>query len=287
MKPQKYGPFPYTPINRRPKLQWPNGARVAVWVIPNIESFALDEKIIGDRKIPEVQHFAQRDYGARIGVFRIMDVLAKRNIRGSVTLNSEVCDVYPEIMEDAMGLKWEFLGHNQSNTRRLHEIPPETEKQVIHDALKRITETTGVRPRGWLGSGMSETWDTLDYLSEEGIEYVSDWVNDDQPYYMDINGHRMVNLPYSAEINDLPQFRAGRSNEEFEAMGKAAFDRLYMEGEESGRVMAIAIHPFVIGVSHRIWVLESILDHIGSHKQVWFATGSEIVDAWKKSGSTF
>ena len=287
MEPRKYGPFPYTPINRRPKLKWPNGARVAVWVIPNVESFALDEKIIGDRKIPEVQNFAQRDYGARIGVFRIMEALSKRNIRGSVTLNSEVCDVYPEIIEDAMALDWEFLGHNQSNTRRLHDIPPETEEQVIHDALARISDFTGVRPRGWLGSGLSETWNTLDYLAEEGIEYVCDWVNDDQPYFMDVGGKKLINLPYSSEINDLPQFRVGRSNEEFDAMAKAAFDRLYLEGAESGRVMAIAIPPFVIGVSHRIWVLESILDHIAGHDDVWFATGSEIVDAWKKSDATF
>lgn len=287
MEPRPYGPFPYTPINRRPKLRWPNGARVAVWVIPNIESFALDEKILGDRPMPEVQAFSQRDYGARIGVFRIMDALSKRNIRASVTLNSEVCDVYPEIMEDAMALDWEFLGHNQSNTRRLCDIPADQEQQVVHDTLARITETTGVRPRGWLGSGLAETWNTLDYLADEGIDYVCDWVNDDQPYYMDIGGRQMVSLPYSSEINDLPQFRAGRSNEEFDSMAKSAFDRLYEEGEDSARVMAIAIHPFVIGVSHRIWVLESMLDHMMGHDDVWFATGSEIVDAWKQSGATF
>lgn len=104
---------------------------------------------------------------------------------------------------------------------------------------------------------------------------------------MEVNGKQLISLPYTAEINDLPQFRAGRSNEEFEAMGKAAFDRLYIEGKTSGRVMAIAIHPFVIGVSHRIWVLESILDHIAGHEKVWFATGSEIINAWRNSGATF
>lgn len=287
MKPQREGPFSYIPVNRRPLLKWPNEARVAVWVIPNIESFALDEKIIGDRKIPEVQAFSQRDYGARIGIYRIMDIMSQRKIRGSITLNSEVCDVYPEIIQDAMALQWEFLGHNQSNTRRLHDIPPHTEAKVIHDALDRITNFTGVRPRGWLGSGLSETWNTLDYLANEGIEYVCDWVNDDQPYYMDVDGYKMINLPYTAEINDLPQFRLGRSNEEFDAMAKAAFDRLYLEGDRSARVMAIAIHPFVIGVSHRIWVLESILDYISGHDKVWFATGSEIIDAWRESGATF
>ena len=104
---------------------------------------------------------------------------------------------------------------------------------------------------------------------------------------MDVDGYKMINLPYTAEINDLPQFRLGRSNEEFDAMAKAAFDRLYLEGDRSARVMAIAIHPFVIGVSHRIWVLESILDYISGHDKVWFATGSEIIDAWRESGATF
>jgi len=289
MEPRPYGPFPFTPINRRPKLTWPNGARVAVWIIPNIEFFPLDEPVPGGRGpwVPEVYSWASRDYGARIGVFRIMDILSSRGIRASVTLNSEVCDTYPEIMEDAMSLNWEFLGHNQSNSRPFHATPPEGDKQLIHDSLSKITKTTGIRPRGWLGSGLQETWNTLDYLVEEGIEYVCDWVNDDQPYFMEVNNKKLVNLPYSAEINDLPQFRAGRSNEEFETMIRRQFDTLYREGADSGRVMAICLHPFVIGVSHRIWVLESALDYISGHEDVWFATGAEIVDAWCDSGATF
>ena len=217
---------------------------------------------------------------ARIGLRAVSNA-------SSVTLNSEVCDAYPEIMEDAMALDWEFLGHNQSNSRPFHETPPEGDKQLIHDALARITETTGTRPRGWLGSGIQETWDTLDYLADEGIDYVCDWINDDQPYFMEAGGRKLVNLPYSSEINDLPQFRAGRSNEEFESMIRRQFDTLYKEGADSGRVMAICLHPFVIGVSHRIWVLESALDYIKGHDDVWFATGSEIVDSWLNAGATF
>lgn len=288
MEPQRYGPFPYTPINRRPTLKWPNGARVAVWVIPNIEFFPLDEKVPGSRgHVPEVYSWAQRDYGARVGVFRIMDALSSRDIRASVTLNSEVCDVYPQIMEDAMALDWEFLGHNQSNSRPFHETPPEGDEKLVRDVLERIAQTTGRRPRGWLGSGLQETWHTLDYLAAEGIDYVCDWVNDDQPYFMEAGGKKLVSLPYSTEINDLPQFRVGRSSDEFELMMRRQFDRLYKEGAESGRVMAICLHPFVIGVSHRIWALESALDYIRGHDDVWFATGEEIVDAWLESGATF
>lgn len=287
MEPSRTGPFPYTPINRRPTLKWPNGARVAVWIIPNIEAFALNEQIVNIGSPPEVSPWAMRDYGARIGIFRIMKVLSERNIRASVTLNSEVCDAYPEIVEDAMALDWEFLGHNQSNTRRLIDIPPETEEQVIHDALARITEATGKRPRGWLGSGLAETWNTLDYLATEGIDYVCDWVNDDQPYLMDVGGRQIVSLPYTTEINDLPQFRAGRSNEEFELMIRHQFDTLWTEGADQARVMAIALHPFIIGVPHRIGILESALDYIMGHDDVWFATGGEIVDSWRDSGATF
>ena len=289
MKPSRYGPFPYKPINRRPKLKWPNGANVAVWVIPNIEFFPLDEPVPGSRYsyTPEVSSWATRDYGARIGIFRIMDVLSNRKIRASVTLNSEVCDVYPEIMEDAVKLGWEFLGHNQSNSRPFHSTPPEKDKLLGHDALNRIKKTTGRKPRGWLGSGLQETWDTLDYLADEGLDYVCDWINDDQPYFIETKNKKLVSLPYSTEINDLPQFRMGRSNEEFELMIRRQFDTLYREGEESARVMAICLHPFVIGVSHRIWVLESALDYIQNHEKVWFATGEEIVDAWLKSGATF
>ena len=289
MKPSRYGPFPYTPINRRPKLSWQNGARIAVWIAPNLEFFPLNEPVPGSRysHTPEVSSWAQRDYGARIGVFRIMDVLSQRNIRATCTLNSEVCDAYPEMMDDAVALGWNFMGHNESNSRPFHSTPSKNDHQMIKKVLSRIEQFTGNRPRGWLSSGLQETWDTLDYLAEENIDYVCDWTNDDQPYFMKIGDKQLVSLPYSTEINDLPQFRAGRSNEEFERMIRTQFDTLYEEGEDSARVMAICLHPFVIGVSHRIGVLKAALDYIQGHNDVWFATAEEIVDAWLKSDATF
>ena len=138
-----------------------------------------------------------------------------------------------------------------------------------------------------MGSGLQETWNTLDYLAEEGLDYCCDWTNDDQPYFMDAGGRKIVSLPYSTEINDLPQFRAGRSNDEFDQMIRSQFDTLYEEGAESARVMAICLHPFVIGVSHRIGVLKSALDYIQGHDDVWFATAEEITDAWLASDATF
>ncbi len=289
MEPQRYGPFPYTPINRRPKISWPNGARVALWVVPNIEVFPLDEPIPGGTGMaPDVINWAPRDYGARVGIFRIMEVLSRHGVRGTVALNSEVCDAYPAIVEDAVGLGWEFMGHNQSNSRYLHLMTPEDERRVVMDTFDRIEAATGARPRGWLSSGLQQSWHTLDYLVEAGASYVADWINDDQPYLMDVGGKRLASIPYSAEINDLPQFlRLGRTADEFETMMRRQFDTLYREGAESGRVMAICLHPFVIGVPHRIGALDSALAYITGHDDVWLATGAEIIDHYLESGATF
>ena len=294
MQPSDYGPFPYTPINRRPKLKWPNGARVALWVIPNIEFFSLQrplaghpwEKASGDA--PTVRAWGQRDYGNRIGIFRIMEVLTKYGIRATATVNSDICDHHPQIMEDACKLGWEFMGHNKTNSERLTGMPLEQERLVIHDALEKIRQLTGKKPRGWLGSALAETWNTLDILADEGCLYVSDWVNDDQPYLMDVKGKQLVYLPYSYEINDSPQlYYRDRSIDEFGQMIKRQFDVLYREGEESARVMAICLHPFVTGVPHRIGGLDSALNYICSHAGVWRATGEEIVRAYLESGNTF
>jgi peptidoglycan/xylan/chitin deacetylase (PgdA/CDA1 family) len=285
MKPQRTGPFPYSPIIHRPRLVWPNHARVALWVIPNIEAFSLDERMpVGSGMIPEVPAYCTRDYGARVGVWRIMEALKECGIRGTVALNSEVCDAYPQIIEEAMKLGWEFMGHNESNTRRLNQVPAEDEHRVIHDSLARIERMIGKRPAGWLSSGLQETWNTLDYLAEEGIRYVADWVNDDQPYLMNINGKRLVSIPYSFEINDIYGFvEQHRTAEEFAEMMRRQFDVLYREGASSGRVMAIAVHPYIIGKPYRIDAFRSALGYICAHEGVWLATGTEIVEHYLAS----
>ena len=287
MEPQRTGPFPYSPIVQRSKLVWPKNARVALWVIPNIEVFALNERMpVGSGKIPEVPVYSIRDYGVRVGIWRIIEVLEHYNIRGTVALNSEVCDAYPQIIEETTRLGWEFMGHNESNTRRLNVIPPEDERRVIHDSLVRIEQATGRKPNGWLSAGLQETWNTLEYLVDEGCRYIADWVNDDQPYVMNIKGKKLVSLPYSFEINDKPAFEDHhRTAEEFDNMIRHQFNVLYREGASSGRVMAIALHPYIIGMPHRIEALRSALDYICGHEGVWLATGTEIVDHYLVSAS--
>jgi peptidoglycan/xylan/chitin deacetylase (PgdA/CDA1 family) len=283
MKPAPYGPFPWSPIGSRPTLRWPGGARVALWVIPNIEFFSLADTIPAGSggtgtPAPDVPMWSARDYGNRVGVFRLMKVLEHHGVRGTVALNSSVCVHHPAIVEAGCRLGWEWMGHNETNTRRLNEVPAEEEARIIADSLATIERATGVRPRGWLSSGLQETWHTLDLLAAHGCEYVCDWTNDDQPYRMTLDaGREILSVPYSHEINDKPAFeKQHRTADEFRDMICRQFDVLYEEGAESGRVMAIALHPYLTGVPHRIGALDAALEYIGRHQGVWRATGGEI-----------
>src|SRR5262245_23760070 len=285
MKPGRTGPFPYSPIINRPKLSWPNGKRLAFWVIPNIETFALDEKMPeGSPNIPNVFTWAKREYGNRVGVFRLMQVLARYDIRATVALNSEVCDAAPAIIEEGKKLGWEFMGHGESNTRRLSDTKSiEEERALIDRALTRIEKAAGVRPKGWLGPGLQETWSTLDLLSEAGVEYVGDWTVDDQPLVLDVKPKKMVSLPYGHDMGDKTPVGQLAPPEYFTKMIIDTFNVLYRESAESGRVMPLSLHPYITGVPHRIDALDKGLEYICRHGDVWFATGSEIVAHFRKA----
>ena len=278
-----YGPFPYSPIIERPRLSWPGGAHVALWVIPNIEFFALDEQVPAaaggsGAPAPDVPVWSVRDYGNRVGVFRLMHVLERHGIRGTVALNSNLCAQHPIILAEGNKRGWEWMGHNQTNTVRLNAVPPEREPDIIRDTLATIEAATGARPRGWLSSGLQETWNTPDLLAAAGCTYVADWPNDDQPYRMTLNaGRTLLSVPYSYEVNDKPVFEKRHwTAEQFGEMIRRQFDVLYREGAESGRVMAIALHPYLSGVPHRIDALDAALAYIVRHERVWLATGAEI-----------
>ena len=270
--PFKY--FSYQAIVDRPRMTWPNDARVAVWVIPNIEHFHIE---VGNNA-PDIRNHSRRDYGNRVGVWRIMETLAKHNVRGTVALNAEVGRYYPRIMEEATKLKWELMGHGLTNSAMLTGLSREEEAAVIAET-RQVIEQWGQKMHGWLGPGLTETWHTLDLLHEYGAEYVCDWVNDDLPYRMN-NG--LYSIPYSIELNDMPLFNTPSIDiADFERRIRDTFDVLYEEGEKNARVMAIALHPFLIGVPHRIRTLDRALAYIASHGKVWFATGSEIIAAYR------
>jgi len=268
--------FPFRAIADHPPVVWPGDARLAVWIIPNIEHFHLE--LPGP--LPDVRNHSRRDYGNRVGVWRIMEVMEKHGVKGTVALNAEVTKFYPRIMEELVRLDWELMGHGLTNSTLLSQLDVQAEEKCIRDVRNAI-ESVGKRMRGWLGPGLTETWHTLDFLKAAGCSYVADWVNDDLPYRMN-NG--LYSIPYSIELNDMPLFNMPSiANEEFYNRIIEAFDVLYEEsGRKGGRVMAIALHPFIIGAPARIRILDRALDHMKRHRDVWFARGHEIIEAYRR-----
>lgn len=283
MDPKAYGPFPYRPISEAPKLSWPGGARVALVVVPNIEFFPLDLRIPGANPVvPDTSAWGRRDYGNRVAVFRMIEAMARFDIRGTVALNSMVCDHCPQVVERCLELGWELMGHGETNALRLTDLGSEDEAaDCIRRTLDRIEAFSGNRPKGWLGPGRQQGWNTLDVLVEEGCTYTFDWDNDDQPVAMEVNGKTILSMPYGSGVSDLQAFNTNKgSAADFERMIKDAFDVLYREAAESGRVVGISLHPYIVGLPFRIGALERGLEYICRHDGVWRATGEEITDSF-------
>lgn len=273
--------YPYWPISERPAIRWPNDARLAFWIIPNIEHFRFDKPTSDPVQgpLPDVPSYTQRDYGNRVGIWRMMEVLDKHGLRATVTLNAEVCRFYPQIIKAGVERNWEWMGHGMTNSYRLSGMDEVQERETIQSTVKIITESTGRAPKGWLGPGLSETYNTPDLLAEAGIEYLADWVADDQPFPMRVTSGRMISVPYSQELNDIPVFmRKGHTAEQFHQMICDQFDVLYREGERGGRVMALALHPYLTGHPFRAKWLDQALTYIRGHERVWLTTGGEIAD---------
>ena len=285
--PQAHDRFAYSAIVDRPPIRWPNGARVAVWVIPNIEHFLFDRPSTSVTSatvqcVPDVLNYSWRDFGVRVGVWRMMDIMERYGVKGTVALNSDVCTRYPRIIEAGNQLGWEWMGHGSNNSIRLNQQPEAEERALIQHVVQTIHQGTGKKPRGWLGPALTESHRTLDLLAEAGIDYVGDWVNDEQPYPMRVKSGSMISIPYSIEVNDIPVFiDQKKTGEAFGQLICDQFDGLYEDGAKTGRVMAIALHPFLIGHAHRAKYFAKALAHITTRKEVWLTTGSEIIDYYK------
>ncbi len=282
--------FDYVPMPARKPLKLPNGARVAVWTIVNVEEWdirgAMPRSVLpppqGVTVIPDVPNFAWHEYGMRVGFWRLMAALNNAGMKATMALNANVCNTYPQITKAAMEAGWEFMGHGyvQGAMNLLKD-----EREAVKKAVETIKQFTGKPPKGWLSPGLTETWDTLDILAEEGIKYVSNWVADDQPFEIKTTKGSLVSVPYSVELNDIPMMVIQHHKaEELFLRTKDQFDRLYEEGGSNARVMAIAIHPFITGVPHRIKYLEQAYDYIRRHKDVWLCTGEEIYE-WYRSAA--
>jgi peptidoglycan/xylan/chitin deacetylase (PgdA/CDA1 family) len=276
--------FEYSAIVRRPPIRLPKAARIAVWVVPNIEHFHYDKPAMSLTAMtaglkPDVLNYAWRDYGVRVGVWRIMEILERQGFTATAAINSEACVHYPQIVEEGNRLGWEWLAHGENNSSLFTGMPPEVEQKIIHGVLDTIARRTGRRSRGWLGPALTETDNTLDILADEGIGYVADWCNDEQPYRIRTRKGSIVALPYTLELGDIPIFLThGGTGEDFYRIVTDQFDMLYEEGKRNPRVLCLALHPFLTGHPFRAKHLERALAYIGGHDAVWKTTGGELLD---------
>ena len=287
--PQEHDRFTYSAIVDRKPLRWPKGARVAVWVIPNIEHFLFDRPSTSVTNattslVPDVLNYSWRDYGVRVGIWRLMEIMDHYGVKGTVALNSDVCIRYPRIIQGGNQLGWEWMGHGTSNSVLISRQSEDEERALIREVVDTIRMGTGKHPRGWLSPALSESHRTLDLLAECGIEYVCNWVNDEQPYSLRVKRGSMISIPYSIEINDIPAFLdLKQSPETFGRMICDQFDVLYEDGAKTGRVMAICLHPFLIGHPNRSKYFAQALAHITSRQEVWLTTGGEIKDWYQQN----
>src|SRR5213596_2333274 len=281
--------FDYSPITARRPWRLPKGARIAVWTIVNVEEWDIEKPTArqyltapqGVTTVPDVPNWAWHEYGMRVGFWRMLEALGRRKIRATTSINANVVRAYEPVARAMLDAGWEFMGHGVKQGA-MHLLPDQ--RAAVRESLKLLRDFTGKEPKGWLGPGLTETWETLDILAEEGILYVSDWVNDDQPYEIRTSAGPLVSVLYTLELNDIPmmviQHHESRSWQE---RVRDQFDRLYLEGARNPRVMAIAVHPYIHGVPHRIKYFEAAYDYITKHKGVWMTTGEEIYE-WYRRG---
>jgi allantoinase len=281
--------FDYSPFPTRPKWTLPKGARIAVWTIVNIEEWDIEKAMArqylptpqGVAVVPDVPNWAWHDYGMRVGFWRLLEALTRRKIRATTAINAHVVEAYEPVARAMLDAGWEFMAHGvvQGAMHLLADQPA-----AIRQSIELLQKFTGRKPKGWLGPGLTETWDTLDYLAAEGIEYVSDWVNDDQPYEIWTKSGPLVSVPYTLELNDIPMMVIQHhTSGEWLQRAKDQFDRLYAEGVKNPRVMALAVHPYISGVPHRIKYFEAVYDYMREKSDVWFTTGEEIYE-WYRRG---
>lgn len=274
--------IPYRFSTSRPRLPAPDGRPLIVHVVVNVEHWRFDEpmprKIItpphGRESTPDVPNFSWADYGMRCGLPRIMAALAERGLTASTSFNAGVIDAYPQAAEAMRAAGWEFIGHGMHQKTLNAEA---NEWETIEAALEKIARFTGERPVGWLSPGLRETHDTPDILKASGIDYVCDWVVDDLPDWMTTRYGPLIAMPYNLEINDSIVY-AVEKHQSPEMLRRLVdtvhtFDR---EVNKQVRVLALGLHPHLIGVPHRIGYLEQMLDLLAARADTVFMQGREI-----------
>jgi len=280
--------YPRDNVFAREPLRWPGGARVALWLMPLVEFFPLDMPLNVapggmTRPYPDYWNYTLRDYGNRVGIYRILRALDARGLRASVAFNSRAAERDRFLLDQVLRRGWEVVAMG-TDMGRIHRtgVGRDTETAWVRESLEALRRRSGQAVTGWVSPALSESFDTPDLVAAAGVEYLCDWANDDLPYRFRVTragaDHRVTAMPHGHEISDLKLMAEyGHSAGQYAAQIIEYFDFLYREAaEHGGRILSLPLHPWLIGVPHRIGALEQILDHVMARAGVWSATGAEI-----------
>lgn len=280
---------PYQAIVDRPKLTLPDGGRLAVWVIVNVEEWSIERPMprtvlsapMGQPLLPDLPNWGWHEYGMRSGFWRIYEALTRRDIPVTMAINGSVCNSYPRVAGAARDAGWEFMGHGFVQ-RPMHHL--DDQRQAIADTVSAIENFTGTAPTGWESPGLTETEETLDLLVEAGIDHVANWVVDDLPVELQAARGSVIAIPYTLETNDIVVHAL--QQQPSDGLKQRCFDQfaqLYRESSDNARIMAISVHPYITGVPHRIRYFEEILDHVFGQEGVVAMTGSQIAQWYRQA----
>lgn len=277
--------FDFSAMPHRKRWKLPEGKRLAVYTVVNVEEWDIEKPVAreyvtspaGVVTVPNIPNWAWHEYGMRVGFWRLLEAFEQRKLKASTAINARVCEGAGEPVAAAMrDAGWGFMGHGY-HQQALHMVKDQQEN--IQKTFDTLRSYTGTAPKGWLGPGLHQTLDTLDYLAEAGFKFVTDLPMDEQPVTMQTTSDHVVALPYTLELSDLPMMVVHQHESRvWQERVVDQFDRLYQDGARQPRVMSMSIHPYIMGVPHRIKYFEAAYDHMLAHEEVWFTTAEEIYD---------
>lgn len=283
-------PPPFSAITGRAPLALPDGARIAVWVVVNVEVFpfrrggpALQPHLASD---PEIANYAWRDYGNRVGIWRMFELFDDLGVPVTAAMNAATCSDQAAVADGVVERPWCVIGHGLDNTTPQAGLDRQVEGELIGECLDTLEKASGRRPRGWLTPGFSVSEHTHELLVDAGVEYTADWGNDDEPFWVELGAGRLAAIPYNLEANDISLCLSQRlDGPGFARAVTDHFDTLAREGSARPRVMTLGLHPFLVGQPGRIAHLRSALEHMLGADGVWWATGDNLYDNFSQGGN--
>lgn len=281
--------YDWSMLSRRKSVEWPGGAKLALWVNVSLQFFPLNQRgkpfpPPGGMTMPypDLRHYTLRDYGNRVGIYRVLDALRTRDVAASFAVNGQLAERIPALLDRVAG-EGELIGHGWNMDRPHYGgLEPEEEEAQIAQTLELLRSRSGQAVRGWLSPGRNESANTPDLLAKQEVSYLCDWVNDDMPYPFRTSEGELLALPLSTELEDRFVIQNNLHSEtSWQEQVCDACDLLMKEAAVSGgRLLALSIHPWLIGQPHRIAKLEAALDYIMGKSGVWSASPGEILDCW-------